>query len=78
MRAHVFQSTHPVRGATDVLVEVEYALVISIHAPREGCDYRQPAPTTEGVISIHAPREGCDRMTSGGCATRSYFNPRTP
>ena len=33
---------------------------ISIHAPREGCDY-QPARLPDwDVISIHAPREGCD------------------
>ena len=33
-----FQSTHPVRGAT-VANHVEYlGIVISIHAPREGCD----------------------------------------
>ena len=34
---------------------------ISIHAPREGCDFpaRHPARPGRG-ISIHAPREWCD------------------
>ena len=34
---------------------------ISIHAPREGCDYkREGVPCFDYEISIHAPREGCD------------------
>ena len=41
--------------------EVSQADKVSIHAPREGCDYvpraRFSAPQT---VSIHAPREGCD------------------
>ena len=34
----VFQSTHPVRGATTKPIIYTYQYVISIHAPREGCD----------------------------------------
>ena len=34
----VFQSTHPVRGATHQQHGHGQAAVISIHAPREGCD----------------------------------------
>ena len=35
----VFQSTHPVRGATANLKTTQSSVtVISIHAPREGCD----------------------------------------
>ena len=33
---------------------------ISIHAPREGSDGRQPVNIPLGDISIHAPREGSD------------------
>ena len=33
-----FQSTHPVRGATAVFAADRFDAVISIHAPREGCD----------------------------------------
>ena len=35
-----FQSTHPVRGATDRLIPIMAVHIISIHAPREGCDCR--------------------------------------
>ena len=35
--------------------------VISIHAPREGCDDQaRKRVHRPGQISIHAPREGCD------------------
>ena len=34
--------------------------MISIHAPREGCDGRQIDFKIPSSISIHAPREGCD------------------
>ena len=33
---------------------------ISIHAPREGCDYNPQSDSGYPAISIHAPREGCD------------------
>ena len=41
----IFQSTHPVRGATSVHVITQVFLVISIHAPREGCDATACNPT---------------------------------
>ena len=57
----IFQSTHPVRGATWVLMLHPGDLAISIHAPREGCDRFAPCFSTVWGISIHAPREGCDQ-----------------
>ncbi len=36
---------------------------ISIHAPREGCDFEILHVGLIGMISIHAPREGCDRSS---------------
>ena len=34
---------------------------VSIHAPREGCDFRdQSLLHSRRYVSIHAPREGCD------------------
>ena len=36
-----FQFTHPVRGATDDPKLTEAEWIVSIHAPREGCDLRQ-------------------------------------
>ena len=59
-QSQLFQSTHPVRGATSFGDGIEVVEVVSIHAPREGCDYAV-IPSVDGIIvSIHAPREGCD------------------
>ena len=55
-----FQSTHPVRGATHETTRLEQLAVISIHAPREGCDRGAFHDRLGRRISIHAPREGCD------------------
>ena len=37
-----FQSTHPLRGATIVLITVDKIIEISIHAPLAGCDEEAP------------------------------------
>ena len=57
-----FQSTLPVRGATGLVIERFPAQSISIHAPREGSDFRLHPAFCTGLflISIHAPREGSD------------------
>ena len=53
--------------------------VISIHAPREGCDAEQPELMAAIKISIHAPREGCDSLFGISRNLRNiHFNPRTP
>ena len=62
-----FQFTHPGRGATFVLVLSVPASVVSIHAPREGCDCFAPVPKLGNNVSIHAPREGCDRCIVPVC-----------
>ena len=56
-----FQSTHPVRGATQRDLYYQTKQQISIHAPRAGCDHdpRSDRRRPDG-ISIHAPRAGCD------------------
>ena len=36
--------------------------LISIHAPRAGCDARSAGITNAEAISIHAPRAGCDQL----------------
>ena len=73
-----FQSTHPVRGATDNLNALGANSVISIHAPREGCDVIALCRTRGIVISIHAPREGCDMSRRATWYSSHHFNPRTP
>ena len=36
-------------------------ILVSIHAPREGCDHIGELAVVElSPVSIHAPREGCD------------------
>ena len=56
-----FQSTLPVRGATQRIMGSLEVSSISIHAPREGSDPGTEASVTNsGTISIHAPREGSD------------------
>ena len=57
-----FQSTLPVRGATEADGAFLRDILISIHAPREGSDALQRSRLCgQLVISIHAPREGSDR-----------------
>ena len=54
-------------------------MVISIHAPREGCDVRMRLGEWRDFISIHAPREGCDKADESLLLpTPRNFNPRTP
>ena len=75
----LFQSTHPLRGATIAALYSFSPESISIHAPLAGCDVRSARLFYPRVISIHAPLAGCDpaplsRMSHGP----RYFNPRTP
>ena len=53
--------------------------MISIHAPREGCDrFLDVQRQQEFRISIHAPREGCDLIRLADLRRETDFNPRTP
>ena len=48
--------------------------VISIHAPREGCDKEpQYRVVLLDAISIHAPREGCDNMIRNEASPEYQF-----
>ena len=60
LSSHLFQFTHPVRGATICVFDRLYMNDVSIHAPREGCDYNSFIAQVKKFVSIHAPREGCD------------------
>ena len=64
VKAFLFQSTHPVRGATEVVFVIALGDVISIHAPRAGCDDGGLRDGVSSAISIHAPRAGCDGRLS--------------
>ena len=57
---NVFQSTHPMRGATQNNPQVAQMIDISIHAPHAGCDRGSVLSAFIRSISIHAPHAGCD------------------
>ena len=54
------------------------ALLVSIHAPREGCDLNLTTIGAVKAVSIHAPREGCDLSPMCLTTLRRCFNSRTP
>ena len=77
--AHVFQSTHPVRGATAFATSLPSRS--SDFNPRTPCGVRRHASHQSCrtcCISIHAPHAGCDRPHIAAARPESYFNPRTP
>ena len=64
----LFLSTLPARGATPSRYPVQAAaLLISIHAPREGSDRQTRRAFCIQLISIHAPREGSDVVPIAPC-----------
>ena len=78
-RRRTFQSTHPVRGATNLAKYGDFSGYISIHAPRAGCDLGVFDVVFGLVaISIHAPRAGCDAMGSGSTGVACVFQSTHP
>ena len=63
--ARGFQSTHPLRGATERLGDYPAFPDISIHAPLAGCDHNRDTMQMYSRISIHAPLAGCDQEDEG-------------
>ena len=55
-----FQSTPPVKAATEPNGDPADDVQISIHAAREGGDFKEAILTASTFISIHAAREGGD------------------
>ena len=74
----LFQSTPPVRGATDIIAALASGIGISIHAPREGGDGDNGCTADRPSISIHAPREGGDVLFTALNYLLRNFNPRPP
>ena len=56
----LFQSTPPVKAATEFITIRRGKVEISIHAAREGGDRFRKEAERENIISIHAAREGGD------------------
>ena len=79
VRAMLFQSTPPVRGATRRSPCFRRTYGISIHAPRAGGDAWAAYMAKFEIISIHAPRAGGDlRRNLLLHEGAQDFNPRPP
>ena len=74
----MFQFTHPVRGATITHSSRCYVLIVSIHAPRAGCDFFSPCHLL--LVYRFNSRTPCG--VRRGAHTRAHtatrFNSRTP
>ena len=78
LAGRLFQSTHPMRGATTGWEAVACYYGISIHTPHAGCDRDMP-PMRISILNFN-PRTPCG-VRPGARAQhglRVYFNPRTP
>ena len=77
--AQEFQFTHPEGGATRRASNSIQTPIVSIHAPRGGCDLTREAYHLMIDVSIHAPRGGCDaKRVFHSLKHLSGFNSRTP
>ena len=73
-----FQSTRPLRGATEHITCFDFCLNISIHAPLAGRDVPDIPRPRLYVISIHAPLAGRDIVFPPALICIDDFNPRAP
>ena len=73
-----FQSTHPVRGATQRPDVPPEKRLISIHAPREGCDRMNACCTSTKLFQSTHPVRGATGWASPTNKRIWNFNPRTP
>ena len=74
-----FQSTLPLRGATEVEGREVFGHWISIHAPLTGSDWKRAIwQMAIHPISIHAPLTGSDIRIAVARFFRVDFNPRSP
>jgi len=73
----MFQSTLPVKGATELLGCSILPDEVSIHAPSEGSDPGIQRRPISLVVSIHAPSEGSD-IIAAGSARRAFVSIHAP
>ena len=64
-----FQSTHPLRGATNHQIRLKSRFFISIHAPLAGCD--RPARRNRQSCAHFNPRTPCGVRPSRSCSRPS-------
>ncbi len=74
----LFQSTLPMRGATEFVQPSLTVQAISIHAPHAGSDSLDGKRCVGAAISIHAPHAGSDGNGSAREYKKLNFNPRSP
>ena len=75
----MFQFTHPGRGATSSAVSDLILFSVSIHAPREGCDYkRDDYEGTDPLFQFTHPGRGATSRMNFSLSLNSSFNSRTP
>ncbi len=78
LKEMLFQSTHPLRGATITVVPLCQHLFISIHAPLAGCDLTATLSWRDSYISIHAPLAGCDNAFTAPASKSFKFQSTHP
>ena len=76
--AAAFQSTPPVKAATERKAKISFDRVISIHAAREGGDQYDLQFVLRANISIHAAREGGDNGKFASSPVNSVFQSTPP
>ena len=77
--AAIFQSTHPIRGATSTSLSCAFRMRHFNPRTPYGVRPVHVAGTAGSVtISIHAPHTGCDWTLTSSISALRYFNPRTP
>ena len=78
VKAVIFLSTLPVRGATGRFGETMDAAEFLSTLPVRGATYGLHYQKRSIFISIHAPREGSDLRPMAKTALYSHFYPRSP
>ena len=78
-KTHLFQFTHPVRGATCSVERGKPLRQVSIHAPRAGCDSKYTALGNNiKEFQFTHPVRGATRNDDGRLPRSRSFNSRTP
>ena len=74
----MFQFTHPGRGATKTEHTDSIVLGVSIHAPREGCDFKQIDLAPDSMFQFTHPGRGATGHRGQSEEALVSFNSRTP
>ena len=77
-RRGLFQSTHPMRGATIIFVQCVPQLSFQSTHPMRGATPIVKTNGTQIVISIHAPHAGCDTSSMSPFSASETFQSTHP